>query len=207
MKHSGYQGPPTCRNRATWLEAPFCDGCGSVVEFKLWRDNRRHCSPGCRPAWHLVPAVVCKFPGCGERIERKGGKGRPEQYCSDDCRNAARAEDKRRSRAGLPSIETELKGNRAAFADWMPSLRDMEENWTESFLILDEYGFTSREEESDWGLDRWLKYGGDWPGMVAGLNRPAVRDGNEVILKWNGNRNPRRNPALGSWKPWNDPSL
>ena len=200
-----YDGPEVSRNRSDWLKSPTCDGCGDLVEFKVWRDNRRHCGPACRPAWHLVPAVTCKLPGCGERIEREGGKGRPSEYCSDVCRRAAKTEDMRRKRAGLPSIETEAKGQKANFADWMPSQKDMEDSWEECFQVLDQYGWAGREEETDWGFDLWWKYGGDWPGMVPGLNRPAIRKADKPIIDWHGPSHPAPSPVLGSWGPWNAP--
>lgn len=200
-----YDGPPTCRDRSTWVACrELCDGCGERVDFLVWRSNKRHCSPGCRPAWHLVPAQACKFPGCGERIIREEGKGRPQEYCSDDCRREARAEDKRRSRAGEPSIDRELRGNEAVFADWMPRRSDMDAGWEDSFLVENQYGQPLQyERESDWGLPRWRRHGGDWPGMVSGMNRPAIRDGKDRPTGWKGNTNPRPSPALGSWEPWN----
>lgn len=202
-----YDGPPTCREKSTWSACRgLCDGCGELVEYATWRKNKRYCSPECRPAWHLVPAQACKMPGCGERIVRAAGKGRPQEYCSDECRKAARTEDKRRARAGEPSIDRELKGNAANFADWMPRQSDMGEFWEDEFLILDQYGNEAQyERESDWGLSRWLRYGGPWPGMSAGhnLNRPAIRDGNERIPGWFGKTNPAPLPVLGSWDPWN----
>lgn len=110
----------------------------------------------------------------------------------------------RRRRAGGPTIDRESKGNEAVFADWMPRKGDMEKGWEQSFLVENQYGQPLLyEAESDWGLPRWCRHGGDWPGMVSGLNRPAIRDGKDVPTGWKGNTSPAPSPVLGSWDPWN----
>lgn len=197
-KQMPYDGHPYCRDKSTWLFAPICDGCGvHVPDFEAWDKNRRYCSDWCRPTWHLVEAVVCKFPGCGERVDRGGDKTKPSEYCSKDCAKRAKVEDTRRRRKGEPSIDKEAKGNKEVFAEWMPTEEDAQEGDWEGYGFVDAGGdpLGNHNPEAEWDFDQWWNYGGDWPGMKPGLSRPVVRREN--------GQGPKAFPCLGSWEPWN----
>lgn len=188
---SRYVGPPVCRLKSTWKAAPFCDGCGGHVEkFKVWFDNRRHCSAACRPAWHLVPAQVCKLPGCGERVIRGSGLGRPGEFCTDEHRREARAEDTRRRRAGEPSIDKEVRGDPALRSVWMPRVSEWDMDEFPGFHYVGENGRPVHEwRVESRSLREWLCRGGDWPNMVS--EGGPVSGG---VM-----------PTLGCWHPWNQP--
>ena len=189
---SRYDGPPTCLRKTTWKTAPFCDGCGMTVTFRIWKDNKRHCSPACRPAWHLLDRVVCKMPGCDIEVSLPTHRGRPPEFCSDDCRRDADAERKRRLKLGLPSIDKEVRGDPALRAEWMPQITAWELDPDSSgFIELDEDG---NPVDKDWlikgqSLRSWLLRGGDWPNM-----RPAGLPCGTAA-----------HPTMGDWLPWDDP--
>lgn len=182
-----YVGPPTCLRKETWKVAPFCDSCGESVGFKVWFDNKRHCSPLCRPAWHLLPVVVCKLPGCDVEIVHTGAKGRPNEFCSDECRQEARAEDMRRRRRGEPTIDREVRGDPSLRTDWIPRVSEWDIDDLDGFIYLEPNG----RPVFEWGveslaLSTWLSQGGDWPNMRS-LGPPCGRV---------------HQPTLGSWDPW-----
>jgi hypothetical protein len=165
---SRYVGPPTCRRKSTWDEAPLCDGCGVWVPLKVWWANARHCSPECRPDWHLVPGRACK--GCGAEVLLGSGRGRPRAYCSERCRLDAEAEDKRRRRAGEPTRAEEIR--------FLELVLAREARWATPevgmFMAVEQPMPVKPPVAGGRSLDRWLAWGGDWPGMVPGASEPVA---------------------------------
>lgn len=159
----------------------------------MWRANARHCSPECRPEWHLVPGRPCRGPGCPNHVLVGAGRGRPRAYCSDPCRTAGEAEDKRRRRAGVPTRAEEDALEAVLDVVEIPSGLDARaqlRSWGKDGQ-MDSFGLENRGRVNTppgvaRGLSAWLAGGGDWPGMVPGLSVPA-----------------RSTPVLGSWEPWN----
>jgi hypothetical protein len=181
-----YVGPPVCRRKSTWEFAPFCDGCGVVVsDFRVWESNARHCSPECRPDWHLVPGRACGADGCSNRVLVGSGRGRPVKYCSDECRRWGEAEDQRRRREGSLTRAQEARLMDLIFGD--------SGAWLSPGWVADAWdGMSVERREPVKGpgssvgrLSAWLAGGGDWPGLVPGVSRPVADT-----------------PVLGSWEPW-----